>query len=188
LRVFQRRRGAAGPGWFADRIAGMPRRPAEPAADDRTPQARLSEAALHGVVGYQLAQASIVTTQVFDAAVGRASHVRPVEYTMLALIHANPGVTARQLARGLAVTPPNIAVWIERLQSRGLVLRSRSETDARLQHIRVSAAGAKLVREATKRLLEGEAAALASLSAAERAMLVELLHKVALARKRASTN
>lgn len=162
----------------------MPRRPAPTAADDRTPQARLTEADLHGVIGYQLAQASIVTTQVFNSAVGTKSRLRPVEYTMLALIHANPDVTARQLARGLAVTPPNIAVWIERLQSRGLVLRSRSETDARLQHIRVSAAGAKLVREATQRLQEGEAAALASLSAAERAMLAELLHKVAIARKR----
>jgi DNA-binding MarR family transcriptional regulator len=165
----------------------MPRRPTE-ADDDRTPVARLTEAGLHGVIGYQLAQASIVTTQVFDSAVGTKSRLRPVEYTMLALIHANPDVTARQLARGLAVTPPNIAVWIERLQSRGLVLRSRSETDARLQHIRVSAAGAKLVREATKRLQEGEAAMLAALSAAERAMLVELLHKAALTRKRALPN
>ncbi len=68
------------------------------------------------------------------------------------------------------------------------MLRSRSETDARLQHIRVSAAGAKLVREATKRLQEGEAAVLAALSGAERAMLIELLHKVALARKRAAPN
>jgi DNA-binding MarR family transcriptional regulator len=166
----------------------MPRRPVEATDDDRTPLARLTEAGLHGVVGYQLAQASIVTTQVFDGAVGVKSQLRPVEYTMLALIHANPDVTARQLARGLAVTPPNITVWIERLLSRGLVLRSRSETDARLQHIRVSAEGAKLAREATKRLLEGEALALASLSGAERAMLVELLHKVALARKRKGSN
>ncbi len=163
----------------------MPRRPADAAAAERTPQARLAEAGLHGVIGYQLAQASIVTTQVFAAAVGKKSRLRPVEYTMLALIDANPEVTARQLARGLAVTPPNIAVWIERLQSRGLVLRSRSRTDARLQHIRVSAMGAKLVREATKRLQDGEAAVLAALSLAERAMLIELLHKVALARKRA---
>jgi DNA-binding MarR family transcriptional regulator len=166
----------------------MPRIPAHAAADERTPQARLTEASLHGVIGYQLAQASIVTTQVFAGAVGTKSRLRPVEYTMLALIDANPDVTARQLARGLAVTPPNIAVWMERLQSRGLVLRSRSQTDARLQHIRVSAAGAKLVREATRRLLEGEAAVMSTLSAAERAMLIELLHKVALARKRAAPN
>jgi DNA-binding MarR family transcriptional regulator len=162
----------------------MPRRPTEPVADDRTPQARMAEAALRGVVGYQLAQAAIVTTQVFTGAVGDKSRLRPVEYTMLALIHANPDVTARQLARGLAVTPPNIAIWLDRLQSRGLIRRSRSEVDARLQHIRATAAGAALARDATRRLIEGEALALTTLSAAERAMLVELLHKVALARKR----
>jgi DNA-binding MarR family transcriptional regulator len=161
----------------------MPRSTAD-RNDDRTPQARLTEAALHAVVGYQLAQAAIVTTQVFDAEVGSTCELRPVEYTMLALIQANPDVTARQLARGLAVTPPNIAVWLERLESRGLVQRRRSAADARMQHIRVTAAGSALARESTRRLLDGEAAALAVLSAAERAMLVELLHKVAMARKR----
>lgn len=153
---------------------------------DRTPLARLSEGPLHGVVGYQLAQATIVTTQVFIAEVGGAGDLRPVEYTMLALIHANPDVTARQLARGLAVTPPNIAVWLDRLESRGLVQRSRSKADARMQHIRATAAGAALARRSTQRLIDGEAAALAALSAVERAMLVELLHKVAMTRKRAS--
>jgi DNA-binding MarR family transcriptional regulator len=153
---------------------------------DRTPLARLAEAGLHGVVGYQLAQATIVTTQVFNAEVGATGKLRPVEYTVLALVHANPGVTARQLAKGLAVTPPNIAVWIDRLQSRGLVARSRSDADARMQHIRVTRAGAALAGRATQRLLDGEAAALATLSAAERAMLVELLHKVAMARKRSA--
>ena len=152
--------------------------------DERTPLVRLAEGGLHGVVGYQLAQASIVTTQVFNAEAGAAGKLRPVEYTMLALIDANPDVTARQLARGLAVTPPNIAVWLDRLESRGLVVRSRSETDARMQHVRVTGTGAALARRSTRRLLDGESAALAALSAAERAMLVELLHKVAMTRKR----
>jgi DNA-binding MarR family transcriptional regulator len=152
------------------------RRPDE---DERTPSARLAEAALHGVVGYQLAQASIVTTLVFNAHVGASKGFKPVEFTILALVHANPGVTARQLARGLAMTPPNIAVWLERLESRGMVNKRRGEADARMQHLEATAAGARLAREATERLLAGEAEALAALSAAERAMLVELLHKVA---------
>jgi DNA-binding MarR family transcriptional regulator len=165
----------------------MPRAPS-PTAEDRTPQARLAESELHGVVGYQLAQASIVTTQVFDAEVGTEFKLRPVEYTVLALIHANPGVTARQLARGLAVTPPNIAVWLDRLESRGLVQRSRSQTDARVQHLVATSAGATLAKRTTRRLLEAEQAALAALSTAERAMLVELLHKVALTRKRGNSS
>jgi DNA-binding MarR family transcriptional regulator len=161
----------------------MPRPPADTPVD-RTPLARLTEAGIHGVVGYQLAQATIVTNQVFNEVVGNIGGLRPVEYTVLALVQANPEVTARQLARGLAVAPPNIAVWLDRLESRGLLERSRSASDARVQHIRVTAAGEALAREATRGLLKGEAVALAGLSPAERAMLVELLHKVALARKR----
>ena len=42
----------------------MPRSLPFPPAD-RTPQARLAEAGVHGVLGYQLAQASIVTQEVF---------------------------------------------------------------------------------------------------------------------------
>lgn len=159
------------------------RKPLLPAAD-RTPLARLAEGPVHAIVGYQIAQAAIVTDQVFDDQMGDGG-LRRVEFTILALVEANPDVSARQLARALAVTPPNIAIWLDRLEQRGLVHRTRSETDARVQHIRLSRAGAVLVKRATRQLLDAERTALASLSEAERAMLVELLHKVALARKRA---
>jgi DNA-binding MarR family transcriptional regulator len=151
---------------------------------ERTPLARLSEAAMHGIVGYQIAQAAIVTDQVFDEQVARSGGLRRVEFTILALVQGNPDVSARQLARALAVTPPNIAIWIDRLETRGLVLRTRSTRDARVQHIRLTRAGAALVDRSLQRVREGEQAALATLSSAERAMLVELLHKVAMARRR----
>ena len=161
----------------------MPRKPKIPAAD-RTPLARLSEGAMHAIVGYPLAQATIVTDQVFDARAGAGAGLRRVEFTLLALVQANPGVTARQVARALAVTPPNVAVWLDRLESRGLVARTRSQSDARMQHITLTRAGGVLVDRSMQQLVEGEAAALAALSPAERAMLVELLHKVALARRK----
>lgn len=151
---------------------------------DRTPLAQLAEGGVHAIVGYQLAQASIVTSQVFDERVGRLGELRRGEFTVLALVQGNPDVTARQLARALAVTPPQIAIWLDRLEQRGLVARTRSERDARMQHVRLTRAGTALVDASTRALLEGEQAALATLSTAERAMLVELLHKVALARRR----
>lgn len=163
----------------------MPRATTAAPATDHTPQTRLTEGNLHQVLGYQLAQASVATTQVFMGRVGDELGLRPVEYTVLALVHRNPNATARQLARALAVTPPNIALWIERLASRGLISRQRSTQDARVQHIRTTPAGQALAETATQRLIDGEQAALATtLSAAERAMLIELLHKVALARRR----
>ena len=159
-------------------------RRARPQDADRTPLTRLSEGAAHGLVGYQLAQATITTDQVFDERVRHVADLRRVEFTILALVGQNPDVTARQLARALAVTPPNIAIWLDKLEARGLVARTRSTTDARVQHVRLTRDGATLADRAAQALLDGERAALTTLSPAERAMLVELLHKVALARRR----
>jgi DNA-binding MarR family transcriptional regulator len=143
---------------------------------------QLAEADLHNILGYQLAQATVTTTQVFSRQVGQGFELRPVEFTILALVDENPGVSAKQLALALALAPPNITVWIDRLERRGLVQRERSTTDRRAQHIRTTPRGAALAREAVQRIVAGERAALAGLSAAESAMLVELLHKVARAR------
>lgn len=154
------------------------------AAREQTPYGRLAEAGLHGILGYQLAQATITTTRVFTERVGQPFELRPVEFTILTLVHENPGVSARQLADALAVTPPNITMWIDKLERRGLIERERSTTDRRAQHIRTTPAGATLARQAVERVLEGEQAALAALSPAERAMLIELLHKAARCRRR----
>ena len=157
------------------------------ATEDRTPLTRLHEGSAHAIVGYQIAQAAIVTNQVFDERVGhQRAGLRRVEFTILALVQSNRGVTARQLARALAVTPPNIAIWLDKLESRGLVARQRSDSDARVQHIRITRTGSALVDRSVQQLVEGEQATLASLSAAERAMLIELLHKLALARRPSS--
>jgi DNA-binding MarR family transcriptional regulator len=149
-----------------------------------TPAGNLAEAALHRVLGYQLAQATIVTTGVFVSHVGEPFELRPVEYTILALIGQNPGGSPAQLAKALAVTAPNITMWIDRLEGRGLVARQRSDTDKRAQHLQLTAKGKSLVNVATERVLAAEREALADLSDGERTILIELLHKVA--RRRAS--
>lgn len=133
-------------------------------------------------MGYQLARAAISTTRVFVAAVGAPYDLRPVEFTILALISHNPGVSPKQLAQALAVTAPNITAWIDRLAERGYVERERNESDRRAQHLRVSAAGARLAEEAQRRLVEAEREGLQALTPGERAILLELLNKVAVQR------
>lgn len=150
---------------------------------DITPAGRLDEARLHDVLGYQMAQATIVTDAVFKAQVGQPFGLRPVEYTVLTLIVENPGGSLVRLARALAVTAPNITMWIDRLESRGLVRREQSRRDRRLQVLHATDEGITLARAATQRILDAEREALAAhLSAGERAILLELLHKVACAR------
>lgn len=153
---------------------------------DTTPAGRLDEARLHDVLGYQIAQAAIVTTQAFSSAVGERFGLRPVEYTVLTLIAENPGGSAARLARALAVTAPNITMWIDRLESRGLVRREQSTSDRRSLVLHATPEGQAVARAATERILAAEREALSHLSVGERAILVELLHKVACARRTAS--
>ena len=143
-----------------------------PATGDAAP------AALASVLGYQLAQAAVAANALFMRQVGGVLDLRPVEYTILALVHENPGLSSARLAQMLSVSAPNITVWIDRLVGRGWVLREPSATDRRERLLRATADGARLASEATERLVDGERKAFSHLSAAERAILIELLHKL----------
>lgn len=151
---------------------------AEPGPGPLTPAGELSETSVHAVIGYQLAQASIATGTVFAREVGAVHDLRPVEYTVLALVADNPGATPGRIAEALALTKPNVTLWLDRLESRALLERRPSTTDRRAFELQLTAAGRRLVHDATARLIDGERAALGALSAAERAMLAELLHRV----------
>lgn len=155
-------------------------------ARDTTPDGSLEEARLHRIIGYQVAQASIATLDVFQRRVGSSLGLRPVEFTVLALIRENPGGLAGHLAKALAVTPPNITAWLDKLERRGLVRRVPSASDRRLQHLYVTERGAAICDTATQQVLEAERERFAALSPAERTLLIELLHKVACARGEAA--
>jgi DNA-binding MarR family transcriptional regulator len=115
--------------------------------------------------------------------VGQPLGLGQVELTLLHLIKQNTEVTPSRLANALAVSMPAITVWIGKLEQRGLVTRTRSTTDRRSQHFRVTREGAAVSDKALAALKEEDGLASAHLSPAERAMLLELLRKVARRRK-----
>lgn len=160
-------------------MRAMPQR--RNARPDQTPAGQLEEARLQAVLGYQLAQAAIVTDGIFTTHAGQPFELRPVEYTVLTLIAENPGGSLARVARALAVTAPNISVMVDRLEARGLIARTQSESDRRTQVLHTTRKGAELVRKATESIITAEKAML-QLTPGEHAMLVELLHKVACAR------
>jgi DNA-binding MarR family transcriptional regulator len=148
-----------------------------------TPAGHLVEAGLQQIVGYQIAQAAITTDGSFSQYVGQPLGLRRVEFTILMLIRENPACTSARLVRALDVTAPNITMWIDKLEQRGLVRRAQSTSDRRANHLVLTEEGEALAREATRLAVEGELKVLsAALSAGERAILLELLHKVALCR------
>lgn len=154
----------------------------KPPPPERTPAGRLEEARLRSVLGYQLVQASIVTDAIYAEQVGQPLQLRPVDYTVLTLIAENPGGSLARLARALAVTAPHVSLVVDRLEERKLIERTQSEEDRRTQVLRVTARGAALVREATEKIVAAEEAQI-PLTTGERGLLIELLHKVASARR-----
>jgi DNA-binding MarR family transcriptional regulator len=149
-----------------------------------TPQGGLEERGIHDLLGYQLAQATIVTDEVFERVVGGPLGLRPVEFTILQLVKENSSVTSSKLAKALAMTAPAVTTWLDRMAQRGTLVRERSTTDRRAQSLRITPVGEQLVAQALGLLLQTERDLLAALSEGERQILLELLHKVACARPR----
>jgi DNA-binding MarR family transcriptional regulator len=143
--------------------------------EELTPLGNLDEGEIHALLGYQLAQAAIVTTGAFERVAGKPFELRPVEFTILQLVRQNPELTATQLAKALAITTPGVTSWIDRLESRGLVKRQRSVHDRRAQHVRLTRRGAELVGSVLKSLLQADRELLSHMSPGEQRMLIELL-------------
>lgn len=158
------------------------RAPARAPALEATPAAHLDEAALKDLIGYQLAQASIVTLDVYEQVAGEPHGLKTVEYTMLALIQANPGLSPVQLRKALCLSAAYVTAGLDKLHERGFILREVNQSDRRAQHLRVTKSAEKFVSELTRKLLEAEQARFHTLTFAEQRMLAELLHKLACAR------
>lgn len=124
-------------------------------------------------------------TSLVDARLRRAFHrgmkdlrLRPVDFTILLLLAANDGVSQKTLCRALDISAPGLAVILDRLQARRLLVRARSETDRREHRLSLTEAGRKLALEAEARSHELEREVMAPLSAEEQAQLAALLHKL----------
>jgi DNA-binding MarR family transcriptional regulator len=117
---------------------------------------------------------------VFQRHIGTPFKLRPVEFTVLVLLLGNGSATPKQLALTLGLPPPNVTVLVDRLVERALVQRQRSDTDGRAMNVRLTDKGAELARRAHRVSQTMESGLLAPLSAAERAMLAELLLKLPL--------
>jgi DNA-binding MarR family transcriptional regulator len=148
-----------------------------------TPHRRgLNEGALADILGYRVVQAQIATHALFMQSVGDPMDLRPVEYSLLLMLQANAHVTPTQLARSLVLTAPKLTILLDRLQERGLITRVRSATDGRSQHVLLTEAGAELARRGSDPAVLMAMSLDDVLSAGERAMLMELLQKVAASR------
>ncbi|MBV9889911.1 MAG: MarR family transcriptional regulator [Rhizobacter sp.] len=159
------------------RAAAESAAPADTRVARKTTRRALDDSALAHLVGYAASRAALELRKVF------ARHMEPfdlriAEFTILMLVAANDDVNQKQLGDALDISPPNMAVTLDRMVERGWVERVRSTHDRRAQHVVLTARGRTLAERTRRISATMEEPALAMLSAAERALLIELLRKI----------
>lgn len=164
-------------GTRADVHAGSVARdgPASPGGLDQSSMAHL--------LGYHITQANVPSRKVFMRHIGTPYRLSPVEFTILMLVANNRDATHKQLSQALMVSAPAVTTLLDRLSERGLIARVRNENDRRSHNVRLTRRGAALQREVREISLTMERDLVRHLTGAERALLIELLQKVARGRR-----
>ena len=134
---------------------------------------------LRDVLGFHITLANIATVAVFERHVGQPFGLRKAEFSLLMLLLANSATPAKHLARTLRLSAPNLTMLIDRMQAKRWLRRERNPADRRSQLIVLSSEGLALARRAQAAAKTMEQSLLRRLSRAERAMLIELLSKLA---------
>ena len=150
---------------------------------DSSPSSQLDQIKLSNLLGYQLAQATVPTNHIFKTHIESEFALNKLEFTTLLLVSANDGVTPKRISSAMNVPAPNLTLILDRLEERELLRRTRNDVDRRVQHVQLTRKGVALVKKLDAVVARMEDALLSHLTAAERAMLFELLRKVAVHRK-----
>jgi DNA-binding MarR family transcriptional regulator len=132
---------------------------------------------LEGLLGYNARRAALVAIDLFLERMA-VFGLRPVDFSVLCVVHDNPGLTSRQICDALNLLPPNLVGLVASLEKRGLLKRSPHPTDKRALGLTLSAAGKKLMTQARKTVAELEAEVAGALSPSERTTLLRLLQKI----------
>jgi DNA-binding MarR family transcriptional regulator len=168
----------------ADRL-GLPGRPQRPL--DKTSArsiAGLPDAVdtvnmdyLQGLLGYNARRAALAIIEVFLQRMAPYG-LRPVDFSVLSVIHHNPGITSRQLCAALSLLPPNLVGLVQALQARGLIEKKPHPRDGRAFGLHPTAQGLALIGQAEATALALEAERAHRLSPGEHQTLLTLLQKI----------
>lgn len=137
----------------------------------------LNQTSLNELIGYALRRAQM---KVFQNLVNRLSmhDLRPAQFSAMAIIEENPGLMQADLARALAIEPPQLVPLLNKLEARALAVRIRCKSDKRSYGIFLSRAGEQLLRNLKQVAMQSDIESTGALAEDERETLLKLLRKV----------
>lgn len=149
----------------------------QPPQDAMKAKATPAKRDLETLPGYFIRRLQQIAVAVFLQET-EAHGLTPVQYSALQGVMNNPGIDQRTLAGAIGFDTSTIASVIDRLEARGLVLRSASPTDKRVRLLTLTAEGGRLLQEVVPAMLRAQERMLDPLSRAERAEFMRMLRLV----------
>lgn len=128
-------------------------------------------------IGCSTRRASLASVDIFMQRMA-VHDLRPVSFTLLALIAGNPGVMSSQLCAQLKIRSSNLVALVKQLHDRELIERRPHPDDVRALGLHLSPHGHSFVKKAQATALAAGLEATQRLTDEERATLGTLLRKI----------
>lgn len=134
----------------------------------------LSLGVLEGHLGYFLRRVQVWVFQDFLKTLSRLD-IRPAQYSVLAVIEANPGLSQSDLADFLGIERARLARMLDRLERRGFAKRKASPRDRRSHALFLTSEGQKTLKRVKALAMQHEANLTDKLGAENRRLMIEML-------------
>jgi DNA-binding MarR family transcriptional regulator len=104
-------------------------------------------APLQESIGYALRRAQGAVYANLNDALARIS-LRPIEFTLLLMVAENPGASQTGVCEALGIQKANCVPTMSELERRGLIIRRKSESDARSYQLHITNKGKRILLRA----------------------------------------
>jgi DNA-binding MarR family transcriptional regulator len=110
-----------------------------------------------------------------------AHGVTPVQYAGLQAVRKSPGIDQRTLARSIGLDTSTVAGVIDRLESRGLMVRNSSRDDRRVRLLSLTDEGLALLDEIQPAMMRAQQRILEPLSKKDQQEFMRMIRSVVIA-------
>ncbi len=156
-----------------------PRRKTE-IAETEAPEERqsVSLGLLDNLLGYRLRRAQLSVFQDFLVAM-KDFDLRPAQFSVLAIIDANPGLKQSRVSEALGINRANFVALLDELEQRKLARRAPAPGDRRSNALFLTPKGEAFLKDAYRHLLaQHEKRVETVLGSADKQQLLSLLEKL----------
>ena len=108
---------------------------------------------LSNLIGYNLRRGYFIATQLFTELFAD-KEITPIQFAVLNVLASGEAMSQKDVAAKIGSRPQALVPLVRNLEERGLVLRSRSQTDRRHHHLSLTADGRVLTEELNRLIPE----------------------------------